>query len=121
MSLFFKQRCINDLNLEGMDQYVVVMPASAVFDNYDSTQPATQNAELIWRKAELIRQNIRFRNTKCIQSDRSILGLSIQGLVSHIIRWNIAIILNYCPALRVLAQKSLRKQLSDAALSTSPT
>ena len=36
-------------------------------------------------KAELIQQNIRFRNTKCIQSDRSILGLSVQGLVSHII------------------------------------
>ena len=64
--------------------------ASAVFGNYDSTQSATpipvmRNAESIPRKAEPIRQNIRFRNTKCIQSDRSILGLSVQGLVSHII------------------------------------
>jgi len=65
--------------------------ASAIFGNYDSTQSATpilvaRNAEPIWQKAESIRQNIQFRNTKCIQSDRSILGLSVQGLVSHIIR-----------------------------------
>ena len=37
-------------------------------------------------KAEPIRESIWFRNTKCIQSDRSILGLSVQGLVSYIIR-----------------------------------
>ena len=64
--------------------------ASALFGNYDSTQSAmpilvTRNAEPIRRNSELIWQNIRFRNTKCIQSDRSILGLSVQGLVSHII------------------------------------
>ena len=64
--------------------------ASAVFGNYDSTQSATpilvtRNAEPRRQKAEPIWQNIRFRNTKCIQSDRSILGLSAQGLVSHII------------------------------------
>ena len=55
--------------------------ASAVFGNYDSTQSATPIP--ITRNAEAIRQNIRFRNTKCIQSDSSILGLSIQGLVSQ--------------------------------------
>ena len=64
--------------------------ASAVFGNYDSTQsampiPVARNAEPIRWKAELIWQNIRFRNTKCIQSDCNILGLSVQGLVSHII------------------------------------
>ena len=64
--------------------------ASAVFGNYDSTQSATpilvtRNAEPVRRKAEPIWQSIRFRNTKCIQSDRSILGLSVQGSVSHII------------------------------------
>jgi len=69
--------------------------ASAVFDNYDSTQsampiPVTRNAESILLKAEPKQQNIRFRNTKCIQSDRSILGLSIQGLGSHIISENLA-------------------------------
>ena len=69
--------------------------ASAVFGNYDSTQSATpipvmRNAEPIWRKAESIRQNIRIRTTKCIQSDRSILGLSVQGLISHIINYVIA-------------------------------
>ena len=74
---------------------------SAVFGNYDYTQSAMpilvmRNAELIWRKAKLIQQNIRFRNTKCIQSDRSILGLSVQGLVSHIIR-SIDFILMLCP------------------------
>ena len=57
--------------------------ASAVFGNYDSTQSATpilvtQNTELIQRKAELIRLNFGFRNMKCIQSDRNILGLSVQ-------------------------------------------
>ena len=61
--------------------------ASAVFGIYDSTQsampiPVMQTAEPIRRKAESIRQNIRFRNTKCIQSDHSILG--VQGLVNHI-------------------------------------
>ena len=45
----------------------------------------TRKAEPIQRNPEPIRQNIRFRNTKCIQSDRNILGLSVQGLVSHII------------------------------------
>ena len=64
--------------------------ASAVFGNYDSTQsampiPVMRNAESIRQKAEPIRQNIRFRNMKYIQSDRSILGLFVQGLVSHII------------------------------------
>ena len=68
--------------------------ASAVFGNYDSTQsaipiPVTRNAEPIQRKAEPIRQNIQFRNTKCIQSDHSILGLSTQGLVSHKITYDI--------------------------------
>ena len=42
------------------------------------------------KKAKLIRQNIRLRNTKCIQSDRSILGLSVQILVSHITNHNIS-------------------------------
>ena len=56
--------------------------AGAVFGNYDSTQSATpitvtRNAEPIRRKAEPMWQNIRFKNTKCIQSDRSILGLSV--------------------------------------------
>jgi len=64
--------------------------ASALFGNYDSTQSATpilvtRNAEPIRRNSGLIRQNIRFRNSKCIQSDRSILRLSVQGLVHHII------------------------------------
>ena len=58
--------------------------ASAVFGNYDSTQSATPIP--VTRNAEPIRQNIWFRNTKCIQSDRSIPGLSIPGLVSHIIK-----------------------------------
>ena len=31
-------------------------------------------------------QNIQFSNMICIQSDCSILGLSVQGLVSHIIK-----------------------------------
>ena len=31
-------------------------------------------------------EDIRVRNTKCIQSDRNILGLSVLGLVSHIIK-----------------------------------
>jgi len=57
--------------------------ASAIFGNYDSTQSATPI--LATRNAEPIRQNIWFRNMKCIQSDHSILGLSVQGLVSHII------------------------------------
>ena len=70
--------------------------ASAVFGNYDSTQSATpipvkRNAEPIRRKAEPIQQNIQFRNPKCIQSDRSIMELSVQGLVSHIISQYIAI------------------------------
>ena len=57
--------------------------ASAVFGNYDSTQSATpilvtRNAEPIRRKAEPMWQNIRFRNTKYIQSDCSILGLSVR-------------------------------------------
>ena len=68
--------------------------ASAVFGNYDSTQsampiPVMRNAESIRHKAEPIRQNIRFRNMKYIQSDRSILGLFVQGLVSHIIKYNL--------------------------------
>ena len=67
--------------------------ASAVFGNYDSTQsatpiPFTRNAELIRREAEPIHENIRFRNTKSIQSDRSILGLTIWGLVSRTIKNN---------------------------------
>ena len=72
-------------------EQLAIATASAVFGNYDSTQsatpiPVTRNAEPIQQKAEPIRQNIRFKNTKCIQSDRSILGLSVQGLVSHIIQ-----------------------------------
>ena len=77
--------------------------ASAIFGIYDSTQSATpipvtrnaepirRKAEPIRRKAEPIRQDIQFRNTKCIRSDRSILGLSVQGLVSHIINNLIAL------------------------------
>jgi len=57
--------------------------ASAIFGNYDSTQSAMPIP--VTRNAEPIRQNIWFRNTKCIQSDCSILGLSVQGSVSHII------------------------------------
>jgi len=60
-----------------------VATASAVFHNYDSTQSAMPIP--VTQKAEPIRQTIQFRNTKCIQSDRSILELSVQGLVSHII------------------------------------
>ena len=69
--------------------------AIAIFGNYDSTQsampiPVTRNAEPIRRKAEPIWQNIRLRNMKCFQSDRRFLGLSVQGLVSHIINIIIA-------------------------------
>jgi len=42
------------------------------------TSWVTQKAGPIW-------QNIQFSNMKCIQSDCSILGISIHGLVSHII------------------------------------
>jgi len=64
--------------------------ASAVFGNYDSTQsatpiPVTRNAEPIRQNPKPLRQNIWFRNTKCIQSDHSILVLSVQDIVSHII------------------------------------
>ena len=62
--------------------------ASAVFGNYDSTQSATPIP--VVRNAEQIQQNTWFRNTKYIQSDRNILGLSVQGLVSHIIKIIIA-------------------------------
>jgi len=62
--------------------------ASAVFGNYDSTQSATPI--LVMRNAEPIQQNTWFRNTKYIQSDRNILGLSVQGLVSHIVKIIIA-------------------------------
>jgi len=44
--------------------------------------PVTQNAETI-------RQSIRFRNTKCVQSDCSNPVLSFQHLVSHIIKRSI--------------------------------
>ena len=86
LSLFFKQRCINDLNLEGMDQYVVVMPASAVFDNYDSTQPATsipvtQKTERIQQEAELNTAKYSVQNADC-----RIQGLSIQGWVLLIMK-----------------------------------
>ena len=52
-------------------------------------------------KAELMRQNIWFRNTECIQSDCSILGLSIQGLVSHIIS-------NYIETITILVQSIIK-------------
>ena len=55
--------------------------ASAIFGNYDSTQSATPI--LVTRNAEPIRQNIQFRNTKCIQSGHSILGLSIGFSLSY--------------------------------------
>jgi len=67
--------------------------ASAVFGNYDSTQRPFRSREMLNRyskKAKPIRQNIRLRNTKCIQSDRSILGFSVQILVSHITNHNIS-------------------------------
>ena len=50
--------------------------ASAVFGNYDSTQSATPIP--VVRNAEQIQQNTWFRNTKYIQSDCSILGLSVR-------------------------------------------
>ena len=40
-------------------------------------------------KTELVQQNVQFMNTNCIQSDGSILGLSVQGLVSHVIMFDI--------------------------------
>ena len=68
--------------------------ACAVFGNYDSTQSATpilvtRNAELIWRKAEPIRR-IFSSGTQNVSNQIIALGLSIQGLVSHIIKENIA-------------------------------
>jgi len=54
---------------------------SAIFGNYDSTQSATPIP--VTHNAELIQQNIRFRNAKHIQSD-----CNFQGLVSHIIEKN---------------------------------
>jgi len=53
----------------------------AIIGNHDSTQSATP-IPLI-QKAELIQQNIQFSKINCIQSDYSILGLSVQCLASH--------------------------------------
>jgi len=56
--------------------------ASDIYGNYDSTQSAPPIP--VTQKAESIRRNIHFSNTKCIQSDCSILGLFVQNLFSHI-------------------------------------
>jgi len=45
-----------------------------------------QKTKLIRRKVEPMQQNIWLSYTKCIQPDCSIQGLSVQGLVSHIIK-----------------------------------
>jgi len=65
--------------------------ASADLSNYESIKSATPilNAEEIWREAEPIQQSIQFWNTKC--TNQIVAFLSVQGLVSRILRENIAL------------------------------